>query len=231
MKNLLWLLPFCITSPVAGQIMDKNFATNGFVELYDAQGKPLTRNKGVEAEGTPLLNTVWANGEVHLKNGQRFRNVPLQFNLMEGELYFNKEGNLFQFAEPVLQFSFTYTEVGQTQNVLFRSGYPAADKKGVHTLYQVVTEGDKVQLLKHISKKVIDVYEYSSPGKKKFFTTEELFLYDVGTKKMISIKKTKGAPGTWLPAYSARLTQLLENKKASTLTQKDWEVIVAALNQ
>ncbi|MDQ3846778.1 MAG: hypothetical protein M3342_22615 [Bacteroidota bacterium] len=215
----------------AAQTVDRNYATNGFMEIYDVKGKPVTSKSSVEVEGSPLLNEQWAFGEVRLKNGQWLKDVPLQFNLQTNELYFQKNNTTFQFAEPVLQFSLAYTEEGAEKKVLFRAGYPPADGKTANTFYQVLAEGPNVHLLKYVFKSVKDVYQYNAPGKKRYWQMEELYLFDASTNRLINITKNKTPLTELLPAYAPIIKESVKEKKGKLLPEQEWIELVQLINQ
>jgi hypothetical protein len=149
-----------------------NVAGSAFVEGYDIKVRPFTGKANENIEGTPKLNENWATGEVRLSNNFLLKNVQLQFDLYENEVYFMKDNIVYTFADPVKEFTFSYGDGSDEKRVLFRKGYPDFQNHNDNTFYQVLSDGDKVQLLKFIYKRIEEPDTYVSPGKKLYATEQ-----------------------------------------------------------
>jgi hypothetical protein len=192
------------------------------------KGNPFTSKANQNIEGSPLLIDNWTMGEVKLANGFLLKNVELQFDLYENELYFRKDNQVFTFADPVKEFNFNYTDQGAEKHVLFRKGYPDFDNHNDNSFYEVITDGNKVQLLKFLYKRIQEVNAYASPGKKEYADEEELFVYDVQKKSIIKIKSDKTSLLKALPGYENAINTFLSGKKK--ISQNELISLIQQLN-
>ncbi len=184
-----------------------------FENMYDLSGKKIESSEKLDVVGTAMLNENWAKGIVKLKSGRQFRDVDLQFNVSKNELQFMKKGVAYTFVEPVVEFSFSYLENEQSHLVFFRSGYPDFRKQNANSLYEVITIGKNVHLLKYLSKNIKQTYEYSGPTKKEYALSEDWYVLDVKNNKLSLIKKDIVSLSKALPDYAASIHQLVKEKK------------------
>lgn len=231
MIKLLTIVPsFFLIHFSNAQTIDRNFATNGFMEIYDAKGKSLTAKSDANIEGTPFLNEMCAKGEVWLMNGQGFKEVALKLNLLSGELYFEKGAATYLFTEPVKQFVFSSTNDGQEKKCLFRAGYPEVNNKPAGPFYQVLAEGQHLHLLKSISKKMVHIEKYNTPPVRKYVQAEEIYVYDAGGKRMINLEKNKGSLAQLFPGYATKIEERGKRKKGKSMTEQELISIVNEIN-
>ena len=162
----------------------------------------------MDVEGSPLLSDSWNIGVVNFEKGQAITKIELQFNLHENELYFRKDNLVYTFANPVREFSFAYSDEGQSRTVKFRNGYTPQHKRKLNSFYQVLADGKNVQLLKYVSKIVREKWEYSGPVKKYYDLKEELFIQNNMTGELIAIKKDRQSVNKALPNYINSINKL-----------------------
>lgn len=130
-----------------------------------ADGSPVKEIKYSDIIGSELYNTEWWNAEVLLTNGARY-NLPVKYNLYVDELFFKSDNQTMSFVVPVREFVF---KESSSATAFFRNGYPANDGFSDKTFYQVLVDG-KVQLLKKLSKQVMETKDFNSSIVKKRFT-------------------------------------------------------------
>jgi len=218
---LLWLPIFAQTT---------NNSSNYFIEAYDVNGKPFTFKSKMEVEGSPMLSDSWNMGIVNFEKGQAINKIELQFNLHENELYFRKDNLVYTFADPIREFSFAYSEDGQSRTVKFRNGYTAQHKRTLNSFYQVLADGKNVQLLKFVSKIVREKYEYSAPVKKYYDLKEELFIQNNKTGELIAIKKDRQSVNKALPAYSNSINKLTKENNLDLNSENGLVRLIELLN-
>ncbi len=102
------------------------------------------------------------------KNGTVQKNLELQFDLNTNALQFKKNNQNFAFVDPVQEFTVEYNDEGATRMVLFRSGYPNIQAKNEGSLYRVIADGPKAQLLNYKTRKVKELNTYAGPQKKEY---------------------------------------------------------------
>lgn len=170
-------------------------------------------NKNSPVENDALLYADWMKGIVNFKNGKQFKDAQLKFNLVKNELYFNNSNNVPNlFAEPVNSFYIIDSLNGVARIAFFRNGYPPFGERNDKTFFLVMNSGPSVHLLRLISKKIRESYEYGSAGKAVYEIKEELFVYDVKANTLQSVKNNIGSLTKALPNYTNTIQQTLKDK-------------------
>lgn len=227
----LLLLPFWLTNQVSGQSITSQVSTNFMLEAYNIRGRPIINKDVSNIEGSPLLQTDWAKGTVYFRDGGVVQAIELKFNLEKNELYYNKSGELFLFNDPVTSFRINLSKEDQTEETLFRSGYPIHGKFSKETFYEVIADGAKFQLVNFRFSYASDIYVYGSTGTKKKFTPgEELYVYDVAFGKMIKIKRSQGSIEEALPDLRVKIGQVTSSNKLKLKTDEDLKRLFELLN-
>jgi hypothetical protein len=183
------------------------------ITLADMNGKIITTIKSPDAIGSPYLSEDWSTGNVKFKNGKKADSFRLRFDAQTNTLqFFHKEMTLV-FVDPVQEFKFNYTENNETKEAYFKSGYPETDKLSTSTLYRVLAEGTRVQLLQYMEKSAQNHQVYSGPVTIKYVAYETLYLYDNVAKTMHKIKCRKSSVTDALPTLETSINSLCEQNK------------------
>jgi hypothetical protein len=214
------------------QSISSPVSTNFYMETYNIRGKPFVNPEATNVEGSPLLNTEWGTGTVYFKDGAIAKGVELKFNLEKNELYFNRDGALFLFNDPITSFRMNFSYVGKQYDVLFRSGYPATEKLGASTFYQVLEDGAKFQLLNYRFSYLADSYRYGGTAKKAFIEGEELYVYDVAFSKLIKIKRGEQGILDAMPSeLSSKILSIAKSKRSKLKSNQDLIALIEELNK
>lgn len=218
MKNLLIILILCHCF----QGMAQNASTDGvssMMQLYDSNGNPLLGAKRNHFINSPYLNDSWGKGEVLFITGKKLKNATLRFDLNDQKLHYQIGDIEFTFLDPITEFSYTYSEEGKSYSVHFRNGYPGNNLEEKIRFYEILAENDNYELLKFISKKVEDYYEYNGPTSKifKLFTT--LFLFDK-QEKILAPAREKQVVEHMIPSLKEKLSLLTNTGR--NIPEKDW---------
>lgn len=206
-------------------------STNFYVEAYNIRGRPFVNPDASNIEGSPLLNLDWGKGTVYFKDGSVAQNVDLKFNLEKNELYFNRDGELFLFNDPVMSFRMSYSSSAGKKEVHFRSGYPLNGRLNKETFYEVLEDGAKFQFLVYRSTYLADSYQYGGQAKKAFKEIEELYVFDVAFGKMIKIKRTEASLVEALPDLKDKISSAIRNNRLKLKTNEDFARIFTELNK
>jgi hypothetical protein len=142
-----------------------------------------------------------------------------------------KKGIAYTFVEPVVEFSFSYVENDQSNLVFFRSGYPDFGKQNANSLYEVVTIGANIHLLKYLSKNIKQTYEYSGPAKKEYALLEDWYVYDAKNNKLSLIKKDIASLSKALPGYASSIHQIVKDKKYKLKSDEGITSLINDLNK
>jgi hypothetical protein len=227
----LMILPFFGNSPVIGQSVTSQVSTNFMVEAYNIRGRPIVNKDNNNIEGSPLLSDDWSKGTVYFRDGGIAKDIEIKFNLEKNEVYFNRNGELFLFNDPVLSFRILLQVEGNADELLFRSGYPVNGRFSKETLYEVIADGPKFQLVNYRFSYPSDIYVYGSTGSKKKFTpSEEIYVYDVAFGKMTKVKRNESTISDALPDLRAKINQLTTANKLKLKSNDDLKKLFELLN-
>lgn len=229
--QVLSALMIFIAVDAVGQSISSNVSTNFFVEAYNIRGKPFTNPDASNIEGTPLLNQEWGKGTVYFKDGAVAQNIDLKFNLEKNELYFNRDGEMFVFNDPILSFRMTYSSANGKKEVHFRSGYPVNGRLLKETFYEVLEDGAKFQFVAYRFTYLADSYRYGGQSKKVFTENEELYIYDVAFGKISKIKRSESSLVETLPDLKDKVTSIIRDQKLKLKSNDDIKKIIAELNK
>ena len=206
-------------------------SANAFpMNAYDISGKPLTNN-GPAMEGSPMLNSNWGKGLVKFKNGNWVRDVELQFNLRENELYFRKNHQSLAFVDTVLEFILAYEEEKIPHSVLYRSGYPFQGKNKNFQFFEVVQDGPFLQLLKLTTKVVVEKNSYGRGKEKEFRESFDWYVFDVKKTEITRVKKDKSSLKQALPDYAERIELLTKENGYKLRSEEEIAELINLLNR
>ncbi|MBI1781515.1 MAG: hypothetical protein HYR66_09120 [Sphingobacteriales bacterium] len=160
---------------------------SGMMESFDASGKRIPSNNQLIA-GTKMLSDEFILGTVKLNGIEKPANLMVNFSLYNNQLFFKKDSLFLAFVNPVEEFTILMKENNINKIITFKSGYPAVGNNTDKSLYQVVSDGPKVQLLKYMYKVVQDKVSYNGPVQREWAYRENFYLYDVEKKTMTTIR-------------------------------------------
>jgi hypothetical protein len=209
------------------QFVTTNVGPNGET-LFNLGSSLINKIKTDDVEGSPLLSEEWAKGTIRLRNNKKVTNVLLQYNLEQGILYFSKDSSSrFEFAERILEFSFSVTANDKIETVLFRSNYPINGKYNDLNFYRVMAEGTKFHFLKYCYKTIQENFGFDKVSRRNYVYKEEWFLYDLQLKTFHPISNKKTIL-TAVPIYRKQIEALSEKNKWNL---KDSEQIIKLINE
>jgi hypothetical protein len=202
MKFFILMMSFVILVCTQLQAQTLGLTNKAFDESYDASGKPFAKNPNSNVEGIEVLNQNWGRGDVKMTRNKSYDNAELQFNIVTQQLFFKKEGAIFAFGDNVLSFTIQYDINGKSKSDYFKNNYPAINKQTNASFYQVMNEGKKIDLLKFLSKKKEERYEYNQPFKLVYTDESEWYFYNKINAQISSIKNSltdlqKKCPDNW----------------------------------
>lgn len=230
MFQLLIISSLSLTEVYAQSITSQQ-STNFMLEAYNIRGRAFVNKDAVNVEGTPLLNTEWGKGDVKFRNGGMVKDIDLKFNLERNELYYNYEGQLYLFNDPVVSFTLKYNIMGKPLEALFRNGFPLNGRLGNETFYEVIAEGEKFQFLDFKYAFLSNANSYGGSSNKQIFTNaDEYYVHDKLAGKMIRTKKSVAGVAEALPAISDKITKICAEKKLKLRDHTEIRQLFAELN-
>ena len=218
----------------AQDLSDSNTVKTEEGKIEDLPAKPFRMPSLTDVGGSsPFLTNDYRQGSVELGQGRVVNNVPIKFNTFNNAIMVIKDG-----AELKLDFfefvSYKENDAnGNPRQYMFKAGYPEIDGHNENAIYQVLSLGNKVHLLKYISQKVEDVPTLGDYSRREIVTTEQFYVYEPGgeIKKIKSLKSGKQSLVEALPAYSARIDEISTAKKLKLKSVSDISVLVEELNK
>jgi hypothetical protein len=194
-----------------GQSVSNNLSNSAFAEAYDVNGKPFTSKSLENIEGSPMFSTDWNLANITFSNGKIVKNIPVQFNLEDNQLYFKKGDTILLFADPVASFQFAYTNDNAKKLAYFRNGYPSIQKNTGDTYYQVLADGP-MQLLKYSYKSIAQRSDYNQV-KYEYQLWQNLFAYNASTHVIIKIKDKSSLTNAF-PVYAKAINDFAVQKNS-----------------
>ena len=213
---------------IAGRVLGQTTAaqSNPFLMKIDEMGRVLPNVGKDNVKGFPFLHEVTAKGWVKLKNGNRVSGFDLQVDLYNNALYFIFNGQYYQFAEPVAECQLAFPDNDDSLRYQFRTGYPVFRDRPATTLYQVLADGPRYQLLNYIRKNKVDIATYGTTINQEYKQTSEWYLYDVQAQQLQPVsKKTNPATVIRHPLLAAYVQQAGKPK-----TEQDWLILLNYIN-
>jgi len=118
-----------------------------------------TTDRVTTSQETPIYNDVsgsaflirdWSEGVIRFSSGRVSTQFKLKFDCVKNQLNLQFNGSTFATESKVKEFVL-YTKNGNTpDSMVFRKGFPAADKGNEETYFQVLVEGKAMLLCLHL---------------------------------------------------------------------------------
>jgi hypothetical protein len=229
----------CSTSPVSAQASlgsSTQYVGNGggqrYFEWFDTEGTRIKTAEEMGVKGTPMLHEGWGNGNVVYTNGQKLKIEKMNFSLCENKLYYTLDKRLFQIVLPVASFDITIPDnEGDDYTYRFKSGFPAIDNQDELSLYEVLYEGDNIQLLQWNRKKMKEIFNYGNSREKEFVLEQQLYVYQPKEKTITALKQAIPAIRKTLPGYSDIIHAYAEKHKLNPHNKNEVTDLIAYLDK
>lgn len=204
------------------------FAQNATIE--DLQLKPMRLPALQEVGGSPFMTPDYKLGSVQVSDDKAVPLVPIKFNIYSNAVMVQKDGQELK-LESFQQASYDVTETdGTVKHFIFRQGYPEVDKNTTKTVYQVLSIGPNVHLLKLLSQKVEDAPTLGDYSRREIVTTEQLYVYVPGGE-IKKIKPGKKDLAAALPALSAKIDEIAAANNLKLKSESEITQLVEQLNK
>src|SRR4030095_264766 len=158
------------------------------VIITDKNGRPFKPGYN-EITGSPFYFDDWTNAVVTSPMVPDTGIIKVKFDLYSQDLHYLRPDNDVLIISKGFINSFRLLDSTGAVIASFRSDFPVIDKQSSNTYYQVVADG-KTQLLKLISKKIVEhKNDLSGESRKEFTSYESYYVCKDGVIK--SFKKDK----------------------------------------
>jgi hypothetical protein len=204
--------------------------TNNEVTIAELQLKPLRLPALNEIGGSPFLHTEFLTGTVNIEAGKIVTNVPVKFNIFSNVIMVQRDGDEMKLETfDLVSYDNTGTD-GTTRHYMFKQGYPEVDKRPATAIYQVLSYGPKLHLIKYLSQKIEDVQTLGDYGRRELATTQQYYTYVPGGE-IKKIKLGKQAIIDALPTMSAKIEEIIKSESLGLKSESDLAALVDALNK
>lgn len=197
-----------------------------------AQSQIDNPDKDVNGElyGNPYIIKDWSEGLVKFTSGRVVKQFKLRFDCVRNQLVLQFQGSTFAAESKVKEFVMYTGSRNKKDSLVFRRGYPASDKGNENTFYQVLLEG-KTQLLRLISKNVVEEKELISSGRARGRLEEEEKYFLVKDGAMILLPPDKTQILSALPGQANTLGQFITDNNLRFKTQADYIQLAKKYNE
>ncbi len=208
-----------------------NSGAMSFFEVYDMEGNRIKSAGEIGINGTPLLRAGWATGTVEFLNGSLVAYKNITFSLCEHKLYYTQNKKLYLVAQPIASFNINYVnDDGDSIRYRFKNGFPIIDNQDPESLYEVLFEGDNLQLLQWNHKKIKEVLNYGGAREKEFTLEQQLYVYLPKEQKIAPLKQAIPAIKKTLPAYADVIKTYFDTHNANIRDKDDLVYLMAYLD-
>lgn len=180
--------------------------------------------------GSPFLHSEYKTGTVQFNGDRIVTNVPVKFNIFSNVIMVQRDGDELKLESFDLV---SYDEPGNdgaVKHYTFKQGYPEVDNRPSSAVYQVLSFGPKLHLLKYISQKVEDASTLGDYSRREIVTSQQLYLFVPGGE-IKKIKAGKQAITDALPSMSAKIDEIVKSGNLNTKNENDLAALVDALNK
>ncbi len=193
------------------------------VQFADANGRILPAG-AAGVQGTPYVFEKFGQGKIVFVNGMESVDSNLNYSLADHKLYYTQKNGLYVVNQQAK--SFVLNSVDKDKNKVskqFMCLFPSIENNTPATFYEVLGNGDNLQLLKYTSKRIKESAVYGGAPLKEYIADDLFYIYDKAAKKMValgsalSLKVIKKG----LPEFTAQIDALLNTNKLNLKKEED----------
>lgn len=219
-KYLFILLLSCATLPMFAQITGNAIQA---VQFADANGRILPAG-AAGVQGTPYVFEKFGQGKIVFVNGMESVDSNLNYSLADHKLYYTQKNGLYVVNQQAK--SFVLNSVDKDNNKVskqFMCLFPSIENNTPATFYEVLGNGDNLQLLKYTSKRIKESAVYGGAPLKEYIADDLFYIYDKAAKKMVALGSTLSLKviKKGLPEFTAQIDVLLNTNKLNLRKEED----------
>lgn len=192
----------------------------------DLQVQPMSMPALQEVGGSPFLSADYVKGNIEISDKRLVKDIPVKFNLFNNAIMIQKDGKDMKLE---LFETVTYTD-GASHTIVLKQGYPEIDNHTDRSVYQVLSMGPKVHLLKFYNQKIEDAATLGDYSRREIVTTHQLYVYIPGGA-IKKIKANKQSVADALPGLSSKIEELVAAHKLNLKNEAALAELVEALNK
>lgn len=198
--------------------------------IDDLEVKPIRVPALAEVGGSPFMTPDYIPGNILIASNKIVPDVPVKFNIYSNAMMIQMDGQELRLESFYLVSYDEKTNDGKVKHLMFRQGLPDIDNHNSKSIYQVISDGPKAQLVKYYAQKVEDANTLGDYSRKELVTTEQLYVYTPGggIKRIKSGKKDLIEA---LPAMAARIDEIVAANNLKLKSEADITLLIEALNK
>ena len=232
--SFVFLFSFLSFNSFAQQSGDADSAKTGNIaegSIDDLKLSPLRVPALQEVGGSPFFTTDYMMGAVKINTDKIVTEVPVKFNIYSNAIMVKMDDGQELRLESFKMVSYDETgSDGTVKQFKFKQGLPEIDNHNENSVYQVISAGPKVQLLKYLSQKVEDAATLGDYSRRELVITEQLYIYVPGGA-IKRIKASKKDIVEALPSMSAKIDEIANANNLKLKSEAEIVILVEALNK
>ena len=199
--------------------------------IDDLQVKPFRLPALQEVGGSPFFSTDYNMATIQTDKDKIVADVPVKFNIYSNAIMVKMDDGQELRLESFKLISYDEAGTdGAIKHIKFEQGLPEVDNHNANSVYQVISTGPKVQLLKYFSQKVEDAATLGDYSRRELVITEQLYIYLPGGE-IKRIKASKKDLVEALPSMSAKIDEIANANNLKLKSEAEIAVLVEALNK
>jgi hypothetical protein len=196
-----------------------------------------TTDRVTTSQETPIYNDVsgsaflirdWSEGVIRFSSGRVSTQFKLKFDCVKNQLNLQFNGSTFATESKVKEFVL-YTKNGNTpDSMVFRKGFPAADKGNEETYFQVLVEGKAMLLCLHL-KLIAEEQQIASKVIYRRITDQEIF-YLLKDGKMTELPNDKSLIVDRFPEHAELMRKYISEHQLKFRNAPDFSKLIVYYN-
>ncbi len=179
-----------------------------------------------EVSGSPFLNHDYASAYVVFKDGTKFKDVPVKFDMLNNQIDIERNKELLCL---LALDSISYPD-SNYQSMILKTGYPSINGHGTSSIYQIIAQNNKIQLLKYYHCHIATIKSLGLPDKSSFDVDSQYYLFNKATKIIKEIKLNKKSFSSAIADMGYSKVEIDNNKNIDFKHEKDVANLVSSVN-
>ena len=182
-----------------------------------------------DVSGSAFLIKDWSDGVIRFSSGRVSTQFKLKFDCIKNQLNLQFGGSTFATESKVKEFVI-YTKNGNTRDsMVFRKGFPAADKgANEETYFQVLVEGKATLLCLHV-KHIAEEQQIASKVIYRRITDQEVY-YLLKDGKMTDLPNDKLLIVERFPEHAEPVRKYINEEQLKFRNAADYTKLIAYYN-
>jgi hypothetical protein len=200
--------------------------TGGNDEFTYGKGIDVNSPRYTEVSGSPFLNQNYKPAYVAFKNGRKYMNVLVKFDILHNEIDIETNEGLISLLDID---SVSYPD-SNYQNMILKTGFPSINKHDTSSFYQLVAQNNKIQLLKYYHCHISTIRSVGLPDRSSFDIDCQYYLFNKATKIIKEIKLNKKSFSSAITEMGYSKTEIDKNNNIDFKNEKEVAALVSSVN-